>query len=794
MDSSSLLLSIRRYIHFVAISSGYILLVYLFAVRLGIYWPAVIFWGALFLILSISVYEVIATSRVSALYWVFPLIILTVWSLKTLFVPVGVPFFGSDPYVERAATLEIAQAGWLELSPWKEGLSRLPNSTNYPLLSILDISLSKPVGLSGTTWERWAMPAISLISLLFVHGISLELYRSKRAALLGVLGFGFTYMYLMFHSLYLRETLAFLFFLGVIYTFIKGRSAVDQRAKILYRLSSMAFTIGIVLSHHFSSLMLLVFGAVLAGVYGVRNWLAARKWIEPGADRRDLATLWLFLLVTLFAYWTYLRYSPLIIVRNLVEDATSGVQLTSFSLPATSRYYIVFFNQMTTTLAFGLLAVIGLFRKENRNILHLTAVIWGGLAGAASFLFAVAARPGTSSLSSRFELFGYVFLIPAASCTVIWIFHKRRWLGIALGLIFVLYGLNNVYRFPSYLYTQTQPDFVKREVRVLPLREEYQLVRKINPQAKIASDPVLSRWIRPRTDGPVEVWFRANPSTGKSEPNLDFDFLVLGERELHLLAANFYGQTPEDLGLSKVYSAGFTAIYVHPLDALGSFNIREILGPAPAEEPNRYPELVTWMLLTIEIIVLLALAYLAALQFGDFSPANLATGFGIVILFIFVLYLLANLMGYKSPGLLLLLLPAALIYWVIKRSAPGKINLGLILSVGVFGSLVFGYGLLVDRLSLYRELDAYTEFYVQSAFPCEGGLCMKLHLENREGRQMQYQVNGFVDPITLNPKETWEGTLVVPRAGAKEVLLELIKSPGAQTDESLLVRFEDASE
>jgi hypothetical protein len=326
------------------------------------------------------------------------------------------------------------------------------------------------------------------------------------------------------------------------------------------------------------------------------------------------------------------------------------------------------------------------------------------------------------------------------------------------------------------------------------LREEYQLVRKINPQAKIASDPVLSRWIRPRTDGPVEVWFRTNPSTGKNGPNLDFDFLVLGERELHLLAANFYGQTPENLGLSKVYSAGFTAIYVHPLDALGSFDIDKILGPPPSEGRHRYSDLITWMLLTIEILVLLALAYLAALQFGDFSPAGLATGFGLVILFIFVLYLLADLMGYKSPDVLLLLLPTVLIYWVIKRSGAGKINLGFILSVGVFGSLVFGYGLLVDRLSLYRELDAYTEFYVQSILPCEEGLCMKLHLENREGRQMQYQVNGFVAPIILNPREAWEGTLVVPRAGAREVRLELIKSPGAQTNESLIVRFEDASE
>jgi hypothetical protein len=794
MKPPTILPSIRRYSHFVAIFSGYILLAYLFVVRLGIYWPTAIFWGALFLILSISVYKVITTSQVSALYWVFPLTILTVWSLKTLFVPVGVPFFGSDPYVEQAATLEIAQVGWLDLSPWKEGLSRLPNSTNYPLLSILDISLSELVGLSSTTWERWAMPAISLISLLFVHGISLELYRSKRVALLSTIGFGFTYMYLMFHSLYLRETLAFIFFLGTIYTFIKGRSAVDQRSKILYRLSSMAFIIGIVLSHHFSSLMLLFFGAVLAGVYWVRNWLAARKWIEPTADRRDLVTLWLFLLVTLFAYWTYLRYSPLIIVRNLVEDATSGVQLTSFSLPATSRYYIVLFNQMATTLAFGLLAVIGLFRKENRNILQLTAVIWGGLAGAASFLFAVAAIPGTTSLSNRFELFGYIFLIPAASGTVIWIFHKRRWLGIALGLIFVLYGLNNIYRFPLYLYTQKQPDFVKREVRALPLREEYQLVRKINPQAKIASDLVLSRWIRPRTAGPVEIWFRTNPSTGKNEPNLDFDFLILGERELHLLAANFYGQTPEDLGLNKIYSAGFTAIYTQPLDALGSFDIREILGPPPDEGRNRYPDFITWMLLTIEILTLIALAYLVALQFDDISRANLATGFGIVMLLIFVLYLGANLIGYKSPGLLLLLLPMALIFWGIRHSLSGKINLGFLLSVGLFGSLVFGYGLLVDRLSLHQELDAYTEFYVQSILPCDENVCVNLYIANHEGRPMHYRVDGFIDSVTLHPEHAWEGTLVVPQTREDALLLNLIKSPNTRTSESLLLRVKNSSE
>ncbi len=78
----------------------------------------------------------------------------------------------------------------------------------------------------------------------------------------------------------------------------------------------------------------------------------------------------IFLFVALITYWVYLRQTPIQIIRNLVEDATSDIQTASFTLPSTSRYTFLLYSQIFTTLCFGGLAIYG-FTTRHKTVYKL---------------------------------------------------------------------------------------------------------------------------------------------------------------------------------------------------------------------------------------------------------------------------------------------------------------------------------------------------------------------------------------------------------------------------------------
>ncbi|MBI3242588.1 MAG: hypothetical protein HYZ49_09885 [Chloroflexi bacterium] len=761
-----------------------VLLAYLIAVRAGLYLPVSLFWGGSALaITALVVWILISHDEAPSLIWALWAIMTLVWLFKTIFAPATVPFFGSDAYHDYAATSEIGRSGWLALSPWNEGLSLWPHQTSYPFLSAISLSLTGPVQLSLMTWARWSMPFLSLISLQLVYAISLEVYQSKRVALLGALGFGLTYMYLMFHSLYVRETLAFALFLAAIYSIVKSQETAGR----FYRLAAMALSVGVIFAHHLMALALLMFVLLaLVAHYGARlSWLKDRLHFSSVGQINF--TLWLFIFVALSMYWLYLRYTPLRLAESLFQDATAGPEVAALKLPQTARYTILLYLQMLTTALFGLLALAGSFTSgKSRRVWHTIFVLWGGMMGLGSVLVTLGRVQGTSSLPSRFEILSYAFLLPAAAYTVLISFQGRRWLSWPLGLVFVVYGLNSLYRVPAHLYSQRQPDLAQGETRSLLLRQEYDLILQLRPEADIFAGLGLYRLIRPLTgNNPGCAHCDLEPAIPSPSASL-----IVGERDQYQFASNISLESFTAGKLGRIYDAGWAEVYAPPLSVSRGFQMRDLLSASDSLPVfNAGDQVLPWLLATGQIVLLILCgAGLTVLARADVE-AGLGLGVALALLLVFVEYLLANLLGAPSPGWLAPLTLAGLaglsLWRLWRQSASNKIMLIILLT----SVLMLGYGPLADRLSRQAAAEPYTEFYVESVASCDSNICIGLRLINHEGQTTTYRVHRVTTPIILNDSESWQGTLTLPAAWTDPLRVDLQKDSGPGPEQSLVLRF-----
>ncbi|HTX90120.1 MAG TPA: hypothetical protein VMC09_02800 [Anaerolineales bacterium] len=753
-----------------------VLFVYLICARIGIFLPFAIFWVALILVLAMFMLQLLYKNddETSSIRWIFPVLLALVWLLKTILVPVDVPFFGSDSYVDTAATIEIRNVGWFNLSPWQNGLSAWINSTNYPFLSGLTISLIDPIHFGQYSWSRWGLVILSLLSLCFVYAINFELFRSRRVALLGSIGFGLTYMYLMFNSLYIRETLAFIFFFAVVYCVIKIDRLSKTKWVYFYQIAAIITATGLVFTHHLTGLMLSLFLLNLNMVKIFFRPERIKKIFRISTQSTLSWTLWIFILVALLTFWIYLKKSPINILQTFIDDAVAGETSTTFSLPTTVRYNFLFIVQVITTLFFGFLAIIGVFDRKEKSIFLINSISWGAIMGLASMFFAVAGIPGTSSISSRFELYGYAFLIPAASYSIFTLIRSKKWMIVPISIVFIAYAVVSVYRLPLYLFSQVQPDFLNGEARALPVREEFLLINKFNPSEKYYST-FLSRWIKPISGITPFSWPSPVEPTGKFA-------LLTGERAQIYFANNILSPSPEKMNMSRVYSSGRVALYISSTQEKDSFDISQVIIEKTVNEPAS-PEY-AWVALFLEFVLIGWLGCMFLKLFTRFKFYEIGLGITIVFDLIFLTYIITNALGYKSPGYLPLFVLGllAIICTVFLKKKHIKILTSECIVFPLICLSLLAYAYAGDNILMPIENQQVTEFYIKNISPCDPMICLTLHITNYEGHLQEFSIPGVSNSIKLQQNETWEQIAQLPDVNGQSVTINLLDSNGKVID------------
>lgn len=703
------------------------------------------------------------------------------WLIKSVFVPVTIPLFGSDPYVSLAATESFAGQGWSTIVPWSNtGDISWSQERNYPFLAGVSIAITKLAGLRLDDWARWGGTIISLFSVLLVLGITYEIYNSAQTAFLGAVGFGITYYFVMFQSLYIKETISFFLFLAVLYSLLLSEKIINVGGKLL----PMFLILAIILSHHLTSLMLSLFVLLLLLI---KIFLVEKKVSKPYTKINW--SLLIYLLVAMLTYWIYLKYTPIRIVDELLKDAfTESIEISIGSMiPHTWRYILTLLLQTISAIVFGILAVIGYIKfRVLKPVWQAVSILWGGSLGVLAFLGIAGAFGKLGSFPARLEIYGYVLLIPAAAHAVVKIKDKYKITGIALGIfIFFIYFCSSLLRIGPYLYSNTEPNVAAGETSAVLKRSEYDLISKIKPNVTgIIAGPY--RGPARKFNLTSYIW------QGDSNSNtfVNIDYVVTSEAEKDLLEnAN---ERLENQELDLVYNAGSGKIFVPRISGNWKYSFIQNHPNQESFVSLQFPRnlIQGWFFV---LIFLAIYSSFGSVLIGYYLPpgagnkvtdlAGSALSFCIGLIFLFAGFLVYDFSRSYHPITIIIPLitatGAVLIISIKKKRLLVSVNrvVILLLFVFVFSSVVF------ELLSINSTREPYTVFYLDSwSGDKKEGVVSVI---NKGYRTNTYKIEGWVKDKKFIDTEV---VAILP-GGKHDFGFSITKDVYINSEDSLLARF-----
>lgn len=384
-------------------------------------------------------------------------------------VPIG--FYGVDSPTDYAVMLEIYKKGWSIHNIPSQYISQY----TYPMLHIFTISFSELVGIQLYTAAKYIPMLYPIYSLMFIYILCLKLKLPKSSAILTIFGFSVLYDHLIFHSLFLRESFAFVFFSGIL-------SIIPShlRGKISFNFAIITTLLLFILSlsHHLTAFMLSIIFILLF----ITSYFY--KYTHSGIPKliKYYTILSIVLIVShwMYIYGVYFFRAPWTKIFFTFQEMLgyriphSSVIVSSF--PATLRFTILRIGEFIIGIGFAILSIISFYlishrKNMNRNILvlYIALLSFGYLCGffaAGSFIGVI----GVELNPQRFLVFGYLPLLILSSYLLT---SKNKILTVATIFLFLLSGVHNIYKIDPSLYTTMEPAYFLGEHRTYIFPSEY---------------------------------------------------------------------------------------------------------------------------------------------------------------------------------------------------------------------------------------------------------------------------------------------------------------------------------
>ncbi len=411
--------------------------------------------------------------------------------------------YGFDPFAEIRIATVILSEGWDLTGSRYEfyGVTYIS-----PILYLFAGNGILIANLPSEWIAKWIPSIYSVGSVLFLYLLAHLLTNSRRAALLTALLFANFHMYVLFHGLFIRESLAFVFFLGAIYAYIRGHRQRDVRMVFV----SLTFALVTVLTHHMTAFLLGLFFAV-AGIHQIiQNRLIQRATSGRSIPRNPhlplgVLSFGILVLVSTLGYWSFLRFTPIEILAEVFRDA-SRFQPAFFHAPDTLRIYILLYGEVAFAALFGTLALAAVFLGPYRKARWpLSFLVWGGLMGILSIALLQRLITwqslATTFMASRFETFGYPFLFILGFGYLIFVGRKRphiRKASFAVVLAFLVFG---AYHIPPSLFLGEEPNWAAGEDRFYITEAEFAALQiPFDLSRRIAGDQFYVNFFSPVMD------------------------------------------------------------------------------------------------------------------------------------------------------------------------------------------------------------------------------------------------------------------------------------------------------
>jgi hypothetical protein len=281
--------------------------------------------------------------------------------------------YGRDSQFELAATESIARWDWPV-----EGDARLAQRTLeyslWPGIHFLTIMLSSVTGGSHLELARYLPGALGALSIVFVYIAGTRMLGSGGIGLLATLASAHVTFIVWFQAQYIRESLAFPLLMGVIALVVANRQGMGNRTAVLFLVGAL------VLSHHLTSLVVVLLLAIIAVVYWAMSLPKCRiissvstSHVSQKSEGRGVLAIFA---VTLFiVYAIYIGPHIIQVIAYAIKQLIFLDLLAStfIDTPRDGTQTFVHYGRSAVTIVMGLTVLIYVMR---RNIMLRTGPRW----------------------------------------------------------------------------------------------------------------------------------------------------------------------------------------------------------------------------------------------------------------------------------------------------------------------------------------------------------------------------------------------------------------------------------
>ncbi len=341
--------------------------------------------------------------------------------------------YGSDGYFDLASLKAILKSGHLG------GISELVQITSFfPLIHIIGAGLALITGIDSLAIAKWVPSIISTITIQMIYLLTLQLFKQEKAGLLAALLFASMQHFIMFGSLFVRETIAVVFAVSSVYFYVAARSSPHP---VAYRGLSIVCMASTVIAHHLTSVMLLLLLALYWIFTALPQVLAIRQ--EFAGERVSLSFFMIGVIGTL-TYWLTTVVEPVQIskffLQNVFTPSVWGLRtilqqdtLGLVSLP-NLRYIILIYGSYLCYFIFSIILIYKSLSRQNKYLetpVFTTYLVICGIIGFMSFYLLPATVGG-----DRFLAFGWLFAFGPLALAIV---EFRSQLVSALSIFFVAF-------------------------------------------------------------------------------------------------------------------------------------------------------------------------------------------------------------------------------------------------------------------------------------------------------------------------------------------------------------------
>lgn len=418
-----------------------------------------VFYGVLVIALFM-LQVIICNDKSGPLMYFFLLEIMIIFTqIKQLFI-VRIGYYGVDSPTDYAVLTYIYEYGFDLLNIPANYLHQYL----YPELYFLTISFSEISQFDLLTSTK-ILPLIYSQILIIGFFVLLKVFCSDwKGCIFGVLAFSSLYDNFVFHSLFLRESLAFVFFIFAVFLISKRLcGGIGGKITILILFISLIFC------HHLTSFMmylLLLLILVFAKILQSMDFNTLKR----------LCGIYTVLLVVhwVFIYGMYSYRSPpskvLNTLLNLIDGAKSHSATIISSMPSTARYSLLKVGELLNGVCFGILSLISIVRNERNNHLLCAFLVFGGICGLTA-LGCLIGVIGVDLNPQRFLSFGYTFLIVVAFAN--FATNRNKKFSSVLLVVTLLLFTVNISKIDPSLVVNEEPNFFAGEYRTYVQESEY---------------------------------------------------------------------------------------------------------------------------------------------------------------------------------------------------------------------------------------------------------------------------------------------------------------------------------